>query len=117
MLKFKSVDDYLSAVSASDRLVLSKLRVLFRKAVPGGVEVISYGMPAIKLGGRVVVYYAVFKNHYSVFIPDYQSFFDGLKRDFEGFSTSKGGIKFVKGKSIPFDALVKLVERKVELLV
>ncbi len=43
------------------------MRSAIRKAVPGAEEVISYQIPAYKLHGRAVLYFAGWKQHYSLY--------------------------------------------------
>jgi len=38
-----------------------------RKALPSAEEVISYQIPAYKLNGRVVIYFAGWREHYSIY--------------------------------------------------
>jgi uncharacterized protein YdhG (YjbR/CyaY superfamily) len=48
------IDDYLGRVSDDKRTALDKLRKTIRSIVPEAEECISYGMPAFRLGGKVV---------------------------------------------------------------
>lgn len=63
---FKSVDEYLALQPKTVRGLLDRVRATIRKAVPGAEEVISYGIPAYKLHGRPVLYFAAWKEHYSL---------------------------------------------------
>jgi len=49
------------------REVLERVRRAIRNALPGAEEVISYQIPAYKLNGRVVIYFAGWKQHYSLY--------------------------------------------------
>jgi uncharacterized protein YdhG (YjbR/CyaY superfamily) len=60
------VDDYLAALPEDQRAALEKLRKTIRAAAPEATETISYQMPTFKLHGRVLVYYAAFKDHCSL---------------------------------------------------
>ena len=61
------VDAYLAKQPPDARRVLKRVRTVLRQALRGGEEVISYGMPAIKLHGRIAVYFAGWKNHWSLY--------------------------------------------------
>jgi uncharacterized protein YdhG (YjbR/CyaY superfamily) len=63
----KDVDEYLARVPEEARAALEKLRKTVMAAVPEATETISYGIPAFKLHGRSLVWYAAFKNHCSFF--------------------------------------------------
>lgn len=99
-----AVDAYIAAWSKEEQTELQKIRSSIWKAVPGGEEMISYGMPTIKRLG-VVMHFAVFKNHYSIFVkPGFKKEFAG---ELEAYSQTKSAVHFPKGKSIP----VKLITR------
>ena len=57
------VDAYLSEVDEPKRSTLEAVRRSIRAAVPEAEEGISYGMPAFRVGGKVVAGFAAFKNH------------------------------------------------------
>lgn len=60
----EQVNEYIASFPAEIRSILSEIRSLVLKAAaPDVEESISYGMPAYKLNGKPLVYYAVFKNH------------------------------------------------------
>jgi uncharacterized protein YdhG (YjbR/CyaY superfamily) len=63
---FKSVDEYIASKPEAVRGILERVRSAIRKALPGADEVISYQIPAYKLQGRAVIYFAGWKQHYSV---------------------------------------------------
>lgn len=62
-----SVDEYIASLPAPSHLPLRRVRAAIRKALPGADEVISYGIPAYKLAGRVVIYFAGWKTHYAIY--------------------------------------------------
>ena len=55
---FKSVDEYIALQPEPVQEVLTLVRNTIRKAVPDAEEVISYQIPAYKMGGRVALYFA-----------------------------------------------------------
>lgn len=62
-----TIDAYLAALPAERRAVLEQVRALVREVAPAGIEVISYGMPGVKLGGKLLLSYAAFARHWSLF--------------------------------------------------
>jgi uncharacterized protein YdhG (YjbR/CyaY superfamily) len=57
------VDAYLAGVDEPKRSTLEALRRSIRAIVPDAEEGISYGMPAFRVGGKVVAGFAAFTNH------------------------------------------------------
>jgi uncharacterized protein YdhG (YjbR/CyaY superfamily) len=84
------------------------MRDTIRSAVPReAVEVISYRMPAFKLG-RVLVWYAAFADHVSLFPGG--SVLVRFENDLADFKTSKGTIQVPLDRSLP-TALIKRIVR------
>jgi uncharacterized protein YdhG (YjbR/CyaY superfamily) len=109
---FKSVDQYLATHPKDVRAVLQRVRGAIRKAVPGAEETISYQIPAYKLDGATVVYFAGWKQHYSLYpVTDY--LVAAMKDDVAPYKISKGTIRFPLSEPVP----VKLIERIAKFLV
>jgi len=103
---FKNVDDYIAAQPEAGQAVLGTVRSAIRKALPKAEEEISYKMPAYKLKGAVVLYFAGWKRHYSLY-PAGDRLVAVFKDELTPYTISKGTIRFPLGKPVP----VKLIER------
>ena len=105
------VDAYLAALPAEQRGQLAHLRRRMAELVPAAAETISYGMPALKLGGRFLVSYAGWKRHCSIYpIRD-----DVLARHAEalrGYATTKGSLHFSSSQPLPDVVLEDLVRTR-----
>ena len=109
--KFKTVDEYLSALPANTKSILKELRKTIKQAAPQAVELISYNMPAFKMNG-MLVYYAGYKNHIG-FYP-VSSAIRTFQKDLSDYKTSKGTIQFPLDRQIPFDLITKIVKFRVQ---
>jgi uncharacterized protein YdhG (YjbR/CyaY superfamily) len=101
---FKSVNEYIASQPPPVRSVLQRVRSTIRKALPEAEEVISYQIPAYKLQGRIVIYFAGWKQHYSLYpctAPVVTAFKDALG----SYEVSKGTIRFPFSEPVP----VKLI--------
>ena len=103
---FKSVEEYIGTYPAQVRTVLRRVRSAIRRAVPVAAEVISYQIPAYKLPGGLVLYFAGWKQHYSLY-PATDRVVAAFKDDLAPYKVSKGTIRFPLSQSVP----VKLIER------
>jgi uncharacterized protein YdhG (YjbR/CyaY superfamily) len=65
--EFESVDQYIASCPETVQSVLERVRSTIRKAVPQAEESISYKIPAYKLGGDPVLYFAAWKKHFSIY--------------------------------------------------
>jgi uncharacterized protein YdhG (YjbR/CyaY superfamily) len=103
---FKTVDEYISAQPETAQAVLRLVRSTLRKALPGAEEVISYKIPAYKLHGGIVLYFAVWKQHYSLY-PAGERMVAAFKDQLASYKVSKGTIRFPLSEPVS----VKLIER------
>ena len=102
---YRSVDDYIALQPEATQRVLTRVRRIIRKAVPGAEEVISYQIPAYKLHGRILMFFAGWKAHFSLY-PLNARIAKAFKKDLAGYETSKGTVKIPLSDPVP----VKLIE-------
>jgi uncharacterized protein YdhG (YjbR/CyaY superfamily) len=108
--KARTVDEYLAALDGEQRAALERLRKILRSAMPRAEECISYRMPAFRLDGRVVVWFAAASRHCS-FFPG--AVVEELADELRGFSTSKGTIRFQPDHPLPATLVRKLVKARI----
>jgi uncharacterized protein YdhG (YjbR/CyaY superfamily) len=102
---FEPVGDYIAAKPAGAQKVLELVRSAIRKALPGAEEVISYQMPAYKLGGETVIYFAGWKRHYSLY-PVSAHLVEAFKDDLAPYELNdRGTLRFPLVRPVP----VKLI--------
>jgi uncharacterized protein YdhG (YjbR/CyaY superfamily) len=103
---FTSVDDYIDGQPDDVREVLHRVRSIIRKALPNAEEVISYQIPAYKLNGERVIFFAGWKEHYSLY-PAGPRLVDAFAEDLAPYKVTKGTIRFPLSKPVPS----KLIEQ------
>lgn len=105
-----SIDEYLAGVSEDKRAALQRLRKTILGVIPRAEECISYGMPAFRYEGKVVVFLGAAANH-CAFYPG------GMVNEFadelEAFETSKGTIRFQPDHPLPAALVRKIVKAAV----
>jgi uncharacterized protein YdhG (YjbR/CyaY superfamily) len=107
---FQSVDEYISTFPEDTQGVLRQVRQIIRQALPRGDELISYQIPAYRLPGGPVLYFAGWKKHYSLY-PATAALLDALARELEPYEVRKGTIRFPLSAPVP----VKLIARIAKL--
>jgi uncharacterized protein YdhG (YjbR/CyaY superfamily) len=105
MPSFETVDEYIASQPKPARRVLKRVRSIIRKAMPRAEEVISYQIPAYKLHGGGVLYFAGWKQHYSLY-PAGDRLVKEFKEELAPYEVSKGTIRFPLSDPVP----AKLIE-------
>ena len=108
--KFKSIDEYLAALSNDKRAALERLRTTIRAAAPRAEECISYGLPAFRLDGKLLVAFGAWATH-CAFYPG--TVMEAHKAELKDYDTSKGTIRFQAANALPATLVRKLVKARI----
>jgi uncharacterized protein YdhG (YjbR/CyaY superfamily) len=104
--KARNVTDYIAAAPREVREKLNHIRTTIRALAPKATEFISYGMPVFKYE-KPFIGFAARKNHIGLY-PMSGVFVAAHKKELEGYSTSKGAIRFPLDNPLPI-ALIKTI--------
>ena len=106
----QEIEEYINNFPPNVQTILKKLRKLVKKTCPEATELFSYGMPAYKLNGKPLVYFAGYKNHIGLYAtPDGHTYF---KEELASYKQGKGSVQFPLDKAIPYDLIKRIVEFK-----
>ena len=108
-----SVSEYLASLPDRPRATLQALRETIQAAAPNATEAISYGMPAFRDNGRVLVYYASFKAHCSLF-PASGAVIELFAKELKPYATSKGTIRFPAAAPLPTALVKKIIKARLK---
>jgi uncharacterized protein YdhG (YjbR/CyaY superfamily) len=105
----EEVDEYLRGVDEPKRSTLQTLRETVLEIVPDAEQVISYRVPAFRVGGETVAGFAAFKDHLS-YLPFSGSVLDQLEEDLEGYTMTKSALHFPVDRPLPKPLVRKLID-------
>lgn len=112
MKKPTDIDTYIAGFPPETQLVLEQLRATVRKASPKAEQTISYAIPAFKLNGRMLVYFAGYKNHVSVYpVPKGDA---ALQKEIIAYRKGKGTLHFPLDKKLPLAFIARVVKQHVK---
>lgn len=109
--KPQTIDEYLAPLSSEKRGALEKLRRAIRSAAPKVQEGISYGIPAFRIDGRLLVAFGAAANHCAFYPGAYP--ITALKGELAAYGTSKGTIRFPARSPLPAKLVRKLVKARI----
>ena len=108
--KYASVAEYIATQAKGARGVLRQVRSVLRKALPKADEVISYQIPAYKVNGRVVIYFAGWKQHYSIY-PATRRLVAAFRKELSPYEVNdKGTIRFPLSGPVPAKLIAALAK-------
>lgn len=111
MDKPKSTDEYISNFPKETQILLQEVRKTVKNVAPQAIESISYGMPAYKLNGKALVYFAGYKNHIGFYATPtgHAEFIEELAK----YKQGKGSVQFPLNEPMPLDLITKIVKFRV----
>jgi uncharacterized protein YdhG (YjbR/CyaY superfamily) len=105
-----AVTRYIAAAPVAARPVLRRIRAAIRAAAPCAEELISYRMPAYRMG-RVLVYFAAYKAHIGLYPPVRGE--DALARACAPYAGPKGNLRFPLDRPVPVALIARIVRTRV----
>jgi len=110
--KPSTIDEYLAGVDVDQRVALEKLRKTIRAVASGVEKCISYGIPAFRLNGRLLVFFGAWANH-CAFYPGSSKILEKFRNHLKGFQISKGTIRFSPDNPLTASLVKKLVKARI----
>lgn len=106
----KKVSYYFNKLPSWQKEILEKVRTVIQNAAPLADEAMSYGVPAFKLHGRLLVAYAIFKKHIGLY-PEPETIVK-FEKELKNYITSTGTIQFSLSQPIPYDVIENIITYK-----
>jgi len=103
------IDEYVDALDEPKRSTLLALRSTILELVPDAEQVISYRVPAFRLGGKIVAGFAAFKDHLS-YLPFSGSVLEQLADELDGYSMTKSALHFPVDRPLAKPLVKRLID-------
>lgn len=113
--KFPTVDAYIAAQPGPTQQVLRRVRAIIRKAIPSAEESISYNIPAYKLAGGPVIYFAGWKRHYSLY-PVGPEVLEVFASELAPYELEKGTARFPLDRPVPAKLIADIAKLRAKAL-
>ncbi len=102
-----TVPNYIQSFPEPVQILLEQIRNVIKETAPEAEESISYGMPAYKIKGKPLVYFAGYKNHIGFYATPtgHEAFAEELSQ----YKQGKGSVQFPLNQPIPLDLIKRIV--------
>lgn len=110
--EIETVEDYIADFPPETQVILRKIRKTIKQTAPDAIETMSYKMPAFKLNGKPLVYFAAYKNHVGFYATPtgHEAFAESLSK----YKQGKGSVQFPLNEPMPLELIAEIVKFRVE---
>jgi uncharacterized protein YdhG (YjbR/CyaY superfamily) len=104
---FTNVDQYIQGFEEETQERLTAIRKLILETAPEAVESISYGMPAYKVNGKPLVYFAGYKSHVGFYATP--TGHKAFEKELSKYKQGKGSVQFPLNEALPTKLIKEIV--------
>lgn len=112
MKTFTNVDEYILEFENETRERLIAIRTLILETAPEAVESVSYGMPAYKVNGKPLVYFAGYKSHIGFYATP--TGHEAFAKELSKYKQGKGSVQFPLNEPLPLVLIKEMVLFRLE---
>lgn len=103
-----NIDEYIKTFPENVQAIMEQIRAIIKKNAPDAVESISYGMPAFKTHGKVLVYFAGYKKHIGFYATP--TGHEAFTAELSKYKQGKGSVQFPLDQPMPYDLIGQITE-------
>lgn len=107
-----NVETYIASFPEAVQVHLKKFKALITELAPEALEHFAYGMPAYKLKGKPLVYFAAQKNHIGFYATP--SGHEAFAAELSEYKQGKGSVQFPLNKPIPWELISRMIAFRVK---
>jgi len=111
---FRIIDEYHSTFPADMQERLQQIREIIKEVVPEATEVISYQIPAFKIGKFFLIYYSAYTKHISLSSPWSDAFLKKFEKDLKKLKVTKSAIQLPNEEPLPSALIKRMVKFRKE---
>jgi uncharacterized protein YdhG (YjbR/CyaY superfamily) len=105
-----TIDEYLAPLRPDQRAAVQRLREIIQAVAPAAEECISYRMPAFRINGKGLMWFAAAAKHSAIYGVS-----ESYAGEFGAYSTSgRGTLRFALDAPVPAALVRRLVKRRLE---
>ncbi|MFZ1703827.1 MAG: DUF1801 domain-containing protein [Saprospiraceae bacterium] len=105
--KHVNVDEYMASFPKGTQHIFENIRTIIKENAPDALEEIAYNMPAYKISGRPLLYFAGYKHHIGVYATP--SGHEAFSKELSQYKQGKGSVQFPLDQAIPYDLIGRIV--------
>lgn len=106
-----NVDEYIKSFPEEVQEIMAQIRATIKAKAPNAVESISYGMPAYKTNGKVLVYFAGYKKHIGFYATP--TGHEAFAAELSKYKQGKGSVQFPLDQPMPYELIGEITEFRV----
>jgi uncharacterized protein YdhG (YjbR/CyaY superfamily) len=106
--KYKDVTEYIRSTPKHIQKTLKQIRATVLECAPNATESIAYGMPAYKLNGKPLAYFATFKNHIGFYATPHAH--EVFAKELAKYKQGKGSVQFPIHETVPLALIRRMVK-------
>lgn len=107
MKTFNNVDEYIQEFEGETQKRLISTRKIILETAPEADESISYGMPAYKVNGKPLVYFAGYKSHIGFYATP--TGHKAFEKELSKYKQGKGSVQFPLDQPLPTKLITEIV--------
>lgn len=111
MAEITTITSYIDQFDGVVKEHLQQLNTLIVSLAPDAVPSISYGMPAYKLDGKILIYFSAAKQHVGVY-PGRIETFDWSEK-VKAYASGKSTLQFKHTADLPIDILTEFITYRI----
>lgn len=107
-----AVDNYILNHKDLAQKAMKEIRSIIINEAPKAIESISYAMPAYKLNGKPLIYFAAFEHHLGIYATP--AGHEALSEELKNYKQGKGSVQFPLSEKMPYELIKKIVQIRVQ---